>query len=428
MSIAPLRPRQRRSARAEGRIQLDASSAWEHTPVRYDARHVSKSFGGAHALTDATVSFVPGEIHTLVGENGAGKSTLVKVMAGIHRPDAGELVFGEQRLHALTPRDGAAPRHLPRAAGADADGDPVGAGEPVRRDHPAREAPVLGRLEADAAQRERVLRTGRPRDRPRAPASSLSVAQQQLLECARALSHRCNVIFFDEPTSPLTAREASRPVRAHAPAARPRLHARRSSATASKRCSRSAIASRVLRDSNVVTRVRDPGPGDARQARLGDGRARDCQSQAPAAKLAAEAETMLDVDGLSSPAALQRHLLQRRDRVRCSASPGSSAAAAPRSPSRSSACARPAASRTLGRQALQSTAPRRRRSRRAHLPARGPRPQRRLRRRRARAQHHRRDRPDAPARRAPAAPGARVRARRGAMKRTRVQAPSLTRR
>ncbi|MFZ2057652.1 MAG: ATP-binding cassette domain-containing protein [Acidimicrobiales bacterium] len=51
--------------------------------ARYVGRSITKSFGGATLLRDATVAFEPGEIHSIVGENGAGKSTLVKILAGI---------------------------------------------------------------------------------------------------------------------------------------------------------------------------------------------------------------------------------------------------------------------------------------------------------------------------------------------------------
>ena len=56
--------------------------------------HAQKSFGAVHALEDGDIELYPGEVHGLVGENGAGKSTLVKILAGVHRPDAGRLVLG----------------------------------------------------------------------------------------------------------------------------------------------------------------------------------------------------------------------------------------------------------------------------------------------------------------------------------------------
>ena len=61
--------------------------------------HAQKSFGAVHALEDGDIELFAGEVHGLVGENGAGKSTLVKILAGVHRPDAGRLLLdGEEAI------------------------------------------------------------------------------------------------------------------------------------------------------------------------------------------------------------------------------------------------------------------------------------------------------------------------------------------
>lgn len=76
----------------------------EGTPARLELRGVSKSFGGTHALRDVGLSVLPGEVHGLLGENGSGKSTLIKILAGFHEPDAGELyVDGEPVRLPLAP-------------------------------------------------------------------------------------------------------------------------------------------------------------------------------------------------------------------------------------------------------------------------------------------------------------------------------------
>jgi ABC-type sugar transport system ATPase subunit len=177
-------------------------------PLRYEAREIRKAFDGTNALHGVSVVFEPGEIHTLVGENGAGKSTLLRIMAGIYTPDAGELLLDGQPLGPLTPR--AAQRR----------GIYLVPQEPTLMSHlTALENLFVGILprgrfpfSVDWRQMRRAAggyfeQLGLDID-PDQTAETLSIAQQQLLECARALAHRCTVIFFDEPTSPLTAHEA----------------------------------------------------------------------------------------------------------------------------------------------------------------------------------------------------------------------------
>jgi ABC-type sugar transport system ATPase subunit len=197
-----------RRPRSHGSVEAALGDAAERPAVRYEARHIKKAFGGALALDDVSVTFQPGEIHTLCGENGAGKSTLLKVMAGIHQPDAGEILLGGEPQQALTPR--AAQLHgiylvpqEPTLMSTLSALENLFVGILPRGRLPF--AVDWKRMERSAG--EFFAQVGLEVD-PREPASELSIAQQQLLECARALAHRCNIIFFDEPTSPLTAREA----------------------------------------------------------------------------------------------------------------------------------------------------------------------------------------------------------------------------
>jgi simple sugar transport system ATP-binding protein len=69
-----------------------------------ELRHVSKSFGGVHALHDVSLRLNPGEVLGLVGDNGAGKSTLIKIITGYHRPDNGDILFGGLEQNDLTVR------------------------------------------------------------------------------------------------------------------------------------------------------------------------------------------------------------------------------------------------------------------------------------------------------------------------------------
>jgi ABC-type sugar transport system ATPase subunit len=197
-----------RRTRQQGSLQLDLDLASQRPAVRYEAREITKAFGGALALSGVSLTFEPGEIHTLCGENGAGKSTLLKVMAGIHQPDAGEIVLGGEPLQGLTPRSAQlrgiylVPQE-PTLMGTLSALENLFVGILPRGRAPF--SVDWKRMERSAG--EFFAEVGLDID-PREPASALSIAQQQLLECARALAHRCNIIFFDEPTSPLTAREA----------------------------------------------------------------------------------------------------------------------------------------------------------------------------------------------------------------------------
>jgi ABC-type sugar transport system ATPase subunit len=179
------------------------------TGVDYLAENVTKTFAGIAVLRNVTVHFRPGEVHSLIGENGAGKSTLLKIMAGVYPSDTGELVLGGETLPPLTPRD--AQRH----------GIYLVPQEPrLMPDLSVAENLYLGALPkgrlGTVAWRQMIDTTealissvGLHAD-PRLPAGRLSLAQQQLLECARALSRGCGILFFDEPTSPLTAHDAER--------------------------------------------------------------------------------------------------------------------------------------------------------------------------------------------------------------------------
>lgn len=192
----------------------DADSGIARTPASppgmgavFEARGVTKSFGGVTVLRDVSVNFSPGEVHSLIGENGAGKSTLLKIMAGMYPSDEGTLVLGGNTLPPLTPSDAQRhgiylvpqePRLMPDLSVA----ENLYLGTQLAR-RPGR----VAWRQMNAATEALISAVGLHAS-PRVPAGRLSLAQQQLLDCARALSRGCEIIFFDEPTSPLTAHDA----------------------------------------------------------------------------------------------------------------------------------------------------------------------------------------------------------------------------
>jgi ABC-type sugar transport system ATPase subunit len=173
------------------------------------AERVSKTFGTTGVLTDVTFALAPGRVHALVGENGAGKSTLMNILSGGLRPDGGELVFNGRPLALHGPRDamsrGIAIVHqelslFPERTVAQnifSGREPVNALGFVRRK----------RLLDDAS--EMLHRVGTSID-PHQRVGSLSVAAQQLVEIAKALSQNAKVLILDEPTSALPAPDGER--------------------------------------------------------------------------------------------------------------------------------------------------------------------------------------------------------------------------
>jgi rhamnose transport system ATP-binding protein len=172
-------------------------------------QHASKSFGAIHALEDVSVDLHPGEVHALVGENGAGKSTLVKILGGVHLPDTGTLRIDDREVVLKGP-----------AASRDA-GVAIIYQEPImfpdlsvaENIFIGRQPLVAGRridraaMDAQAAQI--FERLGVPID-PERVARGLSIAEQQIVEVAKALSLDAKVIVMDEPTAALSAVEVER--------------------------------------------------------------------------------------------------------------------------------------------------------------------------------------------------------------------------
>lgn len=167
---------------------------------------IGKDFPGVHALTDCRFDLYPGEVHALVGENGAGKSTLMKILAGVYRRDSGTIRIKGSPVNITS--TGAAQRigismihqelnlapHLTVAQN-------IYLGQEPRR---------FGFLLDDRALNDRaaeLFETLHLNLDPRKRVSALAVAQQQMVEIAKALSFNADILIMDEPTAALTDTE-----------------------------------------------------------------------------------------------------------------------------------------------------------------------------------------------------------------------------
>ncbi|MCC6805755.1 MAG: sugar ABC transporter ATP-binding protein, partial [Anaerolineae bacterium] len=168
---------------------------------------IEKTFPGVHALSDCRFELVPGEVHALVGENGAGKSTLLKILAGVYRKDAGRILLKGTEVHIPNPHAaqqlGISMIHqelnlMPHLTVA----QNIFIGREPRRG-------VRFMLD-DAAindQTRVLLQMLNLNIDPRTKVSDLTVAKQQMVEIAKALSFNAEVLIMDEPTAALTESE-----------------------------------------------------------------------------------------------------------------------------------------------------------------------------------------------------------------------------
>lgn len=167
--------------------------------------HISKSFGGVHALQDVHFEIFAGEVHALLGENGAGKSTLIKILTGFHQPDMGEMYLNGHPIGFANTREaqehGIAAIYQEPSLFPDLD---VAENIMVGRQPVGRWGINWKAMYQEAGNLLRRL--GLLID-PHTKARNLSVAQQQIVEIARALSVNAKILIMDEPTSSLTLRE-----------------------------------------------------------------------------------------------------------------------------------------------------------------------------------------------------------------------------
>jgi rhamnose transport system ATP-binding protein len=178
----------------------------ENAPI-LQTRRLTMAFGGVQVLKEVDFAIFPGEVHGLIGENGAGKSTLVKILAGIHQPKSGEIVLGGQPVHVPNPHTatdlGIALIHQEPLTFPDLD---VAENIFVGRQPMARGLPRVDWKTMYSRSSEILTSLGVTLD-PRAKVRGLSVADQQMVEMAGALSQDAKLLLMDEPTAALTPSE-----------------------------------------------------------------------------------------------------------------------------------------------------------------------------------------------------------------------------
>jgi ribose transport system ATP-binding protein len=176
-------------------------------PFVVEMRGIEKSFPGVRALQGVQFDLRPGEVHALMGENGAGKSTLMKILTGVYQPDAGEIRVDGQAVTLPSPHSAQAlgisiihqelflMNHLTAAQNIFIGREPrKGLGIFVDE----------GKLKRDAAA---IFKRMRVDIDPASEVGHMTVARQQLVEIAKALSYNARVLVMDEPTSALNATE-----------------------------------------------------------------------------------------------------------------------------------------------------------------------------------------------------------------------------
>lgn len=173
-----------------------------------ELKGITKAFPGVKALDRVHFQLKKGEIHALMGENGAGKSTFIKIITGVHLPDEGEIILNGVRTQINSPKDaqrlGIAAIYQHVTCFPD-----LSVTENIFMGH-EKVSKRTKRIRWSEMHEEAKLllqELGSNLD-PRTRMGALSVAQQQIVEIAKALSMRARIIIMDEPTAALTARES----------------------------------------------------------------------------------------------------------------------------------------------------------------------------------------------------------------------------
>jgi len=169
-------------------------------------RDIVKTFPGVRALDGVDLVVRPGQVHCLLGQNGAGKSTLIKVLAGAHRPDSGEISWRGQPVVLATPDTAITLgistiyQELDLVPG-------LSVAENIFLGHEMSSAGLLRRGDTRRAARALLARLGHSEIRADREVGTLPASGQQIVSMARALSHDTRLIVMDEPSAALDQQE-----------------------------------------------------------------------------------------------------------------------------------------------------------------------------------------------------------------------------
>ena len=172
-----------------------------------ELKNITKTFPGVKALDDVSFRLRPGEIHALMGENGAGKSTFIKIITGVHRPEQGVMLIDGREVHFQSTREsqkmGIACIYQHSTAYPDLSvTENIFLGQEKKN--------KVGMLDWKTMHKlaDKVLKSLGSNINPKQTMGALSVAQQQLVEIAKALSADARIVIMDEPTAALSKQES----------------------------------------------------------------------------------------------------------------------------------------------------------------------------------------------------------------------------
>jgi len=170
-----------------------------------EMKSITKDFPSVRALDNVSIAFRPGEVHGLIGENGAGKSTLMRILCGVKTPSTGELLLRGEPVRLDGPADaqrrGISMIHQELNVVGE-----LSVAENILLGHEPVAGGLIRRAQMEAKARELLDGIGCRID-PRRLVKHLSIAEQQMVEIAKALSHQAEVLIMDEPTAVLTQHE-----------------------------------------------------------------------------------------------------------------------------------------------------------------------------------------------------------------------------